>query len=171
MRQLAMPLQRLDSIDGRGFLEIRSALRALRGVRPEANPDRVELLRDAAGAVAVFEEGESLIAVRTDKGTLLPSADARYLVANADPLRSRRSLRGANIPLIERAAIEFGKKLPFDFDEYVIAVVDDGPMRVVMLRDRDRDRREDEIGSAGRPSFEVGFDREKFEVVKAHFSR
>jgi hypothetical protein len=85
-------------------------------------------------------------------------------MANADPAQPQQQVRGANVPPIERAAIEFGTKKRFDLDGYVFTVVDDGPMRVVLLQDR---RREDAIGPW--ISYEAGFDRETLEKLKSYY--
>jgi len=159
LMQQSTPIRRLDTIDGRGFVEIRAALRALSGIQPQAKPDQVRLISGPAGTVAVFREGDSITGMRVASGTPVPVPEVRYLMANADPAQPPRSVRSANVPLIERAAIEFAARKRFDLDEYVFTVVDDGPMRVVLLQ------------NGPRTSYEVGFDRETFEKLKSHYSR
>jgi hypothetical protein len=164
------PLRVIDTVEGSAFLEIRKALQVLRTQQPNVVPDRARLLEDPRGSFVVFEDRAfHPVAVRRGSSVASTPHETQTMISDAAAQKPKRSIQGPHIPLIEGAAIEFGKKVRINLEQYLITVAEEGSTLIVMFADRNA---APGIRGSGRlPGFEVVFDSKSQRVIKSNFVR
>jgi hypothetical protein len=164
------PFRVIDTVEGSAFLEIRKALNVLRTQYPNVTPEHARVIEDPRGSAVVFEDRSfHPVAVRQGATAPLTPHETQRVIADAAVPKPKRSIQGAHIPLIESAAIEFARKLPIQFEQYVITVAEEGSTLIVMFSDRTTAA--GVRGSSGRPGFEAAFDRKTSRMMRSNFVR
>lgn len=166
--------QTLADIDGRGFLNIRSALRTLRNLRPALVPAKVRIIEAMSdpSSVVIFEDATGGILAGLPAGraaNLWKPAQTAEWCRTAPNARKRCSLAVNCISVIEKATLRFGGKLRMRVEDYRIKVIHRDGVFIVIFDDPERPP--DVVGSWKQPGFEVTLDPKTLEVLKSHFIR
>jgi hypothetical protein len=168
-------LEIVDTIQGRSFLAIQSAMNVFQRHNPGLSKYQIEVVREGGSEVVLFRDqvrgGATApeVGVRPGAAAPLSGRELQMLQPAENNLSPVDTIQDSSFLAIQSATDVFQRHNP-DLSQYQIEVVRDGGSVVVIFTDKDRPPGA-KGGSSQRPGFEVELRAEDLRVVRSNFLR
>jgi hypothetical protein len=166
---------KLDTIQGKNFLEIQTALGVIQHHNPDLTHYKITVVREGPTMAVVFtatdgQQASSQVNLGVGLGsqTELSSQDLQILMGKMSQIIVLDTIQGNSFLAIQTAMKVFQRHNP-DLTQYKINVVREGSALVIIFADKDRPA--GTRGSVGKLGFEVAMNAQDLRVLRSNFVR